>query len=159
MEYFIDTNGNMWATDGVPAQNYLDAYPDGTIHLPTRPSMDHVWDVDNEAWVYVSPPDPVIEWRETAILTKQELCLALREESVLNDADTKIAVNGGWPAPFLPALALMNDPVKAEIIWSGATVINRNDPLILVLQSYSLNDPAVIDLTDALVDSMFGLAP
>lgn len=156
MEYFIDIYGNMWATDGFPAQVYLDAYPDGTIHLPARPSVDHIWDVVAEAWVYVSPPDPITQWRETASLTKQEFCLALRDASVLNDADTKVAVNGGWPSPFLPALAGLNDPVKAEIIWAGATIINRNEALILVMQSYSLTDPDVTDLTDALVDSMFG---
>lgn len=51
MIYFATPNGDVFVTDGVPAEKYVENYPEGTKEIPAPPSLDHDW--DGTDWVYV----------------------------------------------------------------------------------------------------------
>ena len=51
MTHFVTPNGDVFVTDGVPAQKYVEKYPEGTKEIPAPPSPDHDW--DGTDWVYV----------------------------------------------------------------------------------------------------------
>ncbi len=56
---FYHTERGYWQTLATPTQEEIDAYPDGTIEVPLKPSADHIW--QNGSWVYIAPPMPTPE--------------------------------------------------------------------------------------------------
>lgn len=111
---------------------------------------------------YVAPPTPtisVVDWREDAFLTKQMFCLGLVDLGILTMPETDQLVSGIWPALFIPAINSTPDPIRTHAIWNTATIVNRNDGLVLMLQAYSISAGTFPPLTDALVDELFGWTP
>ena len=53
---FYHPSRGYWQTTGYPAQEYLDAYPEGTIEVELPPGPDH--EFDGQQWVYVAPTIP-----------------------------------------------------------------------------------------------------
>jgi len=43
-----------WQTIGMPDEDMLAGYPEGTVETPLRPGPDHVW--TDGVWVYTPPP-------------------------------------------------------------------------------------------------------
>ena len=61
--FFHPVNG-YWEADPAPPADILAAYPMGTVEVPRRPGLNHLW--QDGAWV-PGPPQPVYPDLETAL--------------------------------------------------------------------------------------------
>lgn len=71
-------------------------------------------------------------------VTRREFCLRLANLKVLNEDDALAAAKGEWPAAldsFLPLLDA-GQALDAQIEWAAATIVERNNPLVLTLGSW-----------------------
>lgn len=126
------------------------------VQVPFTASEEAERDVEEAASIAGRLP----ALREESEITKQKLCLALYSTGILSSDDATLAINGGWPAAFLPALDGLTETEKGEALltWAGAHDIPRMHPLILLMQSFSASSPEVPDLTDAVMDGIFGIS-
>jgi len=80
-------------------------------------------------------------------VTRREFCLRLANLKVLNEDDALAAAKGEWPAAldsFLPLLDA-GQALDAQIEWAAATIVERNNPLVLTLGSWlSLRDETLL---------------
>lgn len=123
--------------------------PAGYEEVPERPSVYH--NLVSGSWVLDTTAE-VISKRATAKLFRTDFVLAAHAAGLLSDADAELAARGEVPAVLTAAIAGNTDleKVQFKIIWGGLLEVNRNHPLIGIVQTY-------MSLTDAQVDALFGI--
>lgn len=129
-----------WQTISDPDAATLAGYPEGTVEVPLKPSVDCEW--NGEAWVYVTPSNPTPEELRATLppITRRQLRLTLvrygeREglPSILNNVATLIET--------MPD-GLVRE--EARIEWADATHYERLHPtLILIGQGLGLTPEQV----------------
>lgn len=100
-----------WQTIGEPPQAVLDAYPEGTVEVPLKPSADHDW--NGTEWVH--SPQPVSVPDEATVLQLYD------EMDQAYGIDLEAAVGGRGPKPLTR--------------FRLANTIRRADPIVAQLQT------------------------
>lgn len=118
---------------------------------PHHPDWNELSKLDDILPFAVDANMALIEWRQSASLSRAEFCIALKRAGVLSAQEAKQAAKGDWPATFADALAGFPDADEAEIIWAAITTVDRMHPMLLALQAFA-------SLPDEFVDGLFGWA-
>jgi len=120
-------------------------------------AQDAIADMGLVPWVDSDAPVPVVvdydllEWRETAVLTRREFCLGLVAAGVLPLADAVSVGKGDWPLSMDAFLSFLDEQqgLQAQIEWATASIIERNNTFVLSLASW-------LSMPTADVDTLFG---
>lgn len=136
-------------------EKHVQAHPDAFVITTPTTAGEWTFDEDNNLTI-VSPPDPVIEWRKTASVSRADFFLNLMRSGVLTPAETKASSRGTLPPNYKKVLDDMGETAsdEADIILLHTGNFNRLHPLIAVMQA------ANSLLTDEFLDvEIFGWKP
>lgn len=94
-------------------------------------------------------PDPqlvLVEWRETASLSKNDFITACFDAGILSETAAEEAISG-WPASWN---AFFNgrsarERIAAKSLWANVRQIKRNAPLMLALQAHGRISASQLD--------------
>lgn len=120
--------------------------------------MQVIWDrlqaMEVAPYAPPSAADTLAAWRARARVTRRAFCMALFAAGILTKPQAIEAAKGDWPAAMAGALDGMTEAeaADAEIAWASVTEVQRDDPLIGLMQQF-------LSLTDAQVDALFGDPP
>lgn len=130
---------------------------DGDIKLrPPRPQSWLMFDPETEAWV---DPRTEADWtaennasRDKASLSRIDFILHCKQAGILTEEECLIASKGDFPPAFEAIIATMpaEQQFEASVRWAGATVIERNMPLIIDMAT-------AIGVDEWLLDEVFGI--
>jgi hypothetical protein len=142
--YSIET-----ATGEYSTWHDTDELPEGYEAVPERPSP--YYNLVNGSWVFDTSAE-INSKRATAKLSRTNFVLAAHAAGLLSDSDAELAARGEVPYVLTAAIANNTDleKVQAKIIWGGLVEVNRNHPLIGIVQAH-------MGLTDTQVDALFGI--
>ena len=147
---FYHSGRGYWQTTNEPSPSIIDAYPEGTVEVPLKPSSDHDW--QNGEWVYVEPViDPREKWRTSAMLTKTEFVMACVGAGILTQAEAVTVGRGDWPSAMSGFLSYLTQEqaISVQIEWAAQAEISRMNVFVLSLGSW-------LEMTDAQLDALFG---
>ena len=168
---FLDPDTNLMTTasvepEGVDAIAVVDEIfdinsvyiSDGQLlPVPPAPSVFHWFDPSAGLWVDDrSPADALAAARAAANMSRSDFVLAIKNSGLvdMSIAEAGQAARGEIPAPFEAIIATLPAGMQLEAVvrWSGATMIERSNPILAVLAE-------ALSITDAQLDALFGIAP
>ena len=107
-------------------------------------------------------PDPAKKLaaaREAASMKRGPFIIAMRDLGVLTTAQAKKAAEG-WPSAFDPFVAGLTDDeqIMAKTIWRDGRDVRRMNPILLQIQAFVNAEPSLPDVSDAQLDTVFGVS-
>lgn len=127
-------------------------------YYPPRPGPEHYWSFDIAQDLWIDTRDPEVELlnqRSTASMTRPDFVLAIMASKLIpmSNAEAGQAARGEIPAPFEAIIATLppGQQLEAVVRWSGATVIERINPILSALA-------LALGLTDEQLDALFGIS-
>lgn len=149
---FYHAQRGYWQTLGAVPPSILSSYPEGTVEVPLRPSVDHVW--TGSEWEYVVPdPASILSaTRTSSAITRAAFCNALADHGIITDAEAISAARGDWPVSMAGFLDFLDagQSRDVQIEWAACATVLRMHPFVLTLGSW-------LDLTANQLDELFGI--
>lgn len=168
---FLDPDTNLMTTaslepEGIDAIEVDDEFFDinsvyisegRLLPVPPAPSAFHWFDPWAGIWVDDrSPADALAAARAGASMSRSDFVLAIKNSSLvdMSIAEAGQAARGEIPAPIETIIASLPAGMQLEAVvrWSGATMIERSNPILAVLAE-------ALSITDAQLDALFDIAP
>lgn len=133
-------------------------YWDGSefVEYPPKPSQWHQW--DGQSWIDNRTPadlDAELEARRAAAsLSRCDAVLAAVNAGIILPEEAGEAARGQVPPSLTSALSSLPPEMQleAEVRWSGSTVIERTNPILIAMAQAK-------GITDAQLDELFGVEP
>lgn len=85
-------------------------------------------------------------------MSRTEFVLVCHAFGILTEAEAELAIDGGFPPAFLAIIDMLpeSERFEATIRWKGATIIDRENPLIV-------NMAAAIHIDEWALDEVFSI--
>jgi len=98
-------------------------------------------------------PPTLGQIRAYTAIDRAAFCNGLADAGVITDAEAIAAARGEWPASFAGFLDYLNATQSrdAQITWASCVTVERMHEFVLLLAWWN-------DMTDAQVDTLFGIA-
>ena len=146
---FFHPSRGYWQTIGEPSEAILATYPEGTVEVSLKPSVDHEW--NGSEWVH-TPPDPAIAaaTNRAAIppLSFAQLLIGLVAMEWITEAEGLAWLKSeALPAEIETLIAGL--PQEQQFATTARamrmTVVERTDPLVDALAAVRGFSPEEID--------------
>lgn len=153
-----ETVSMFWTFNEDADPNQLAVNNEGELVLltETRQYPWQEWDFSTNSWIDTRTEEEktrvLNRARNYASMTRTDFIIACANAQILSIEDAKIAVRGDIPTALQPLIDSLpvDKQVEAEIRWTGANLIERNDPLILMFAQQ-------LQITDEQLDMIFGI--
>jgi hypothetical protein len=106
----------------------------------------------------VTEYERLVSRRETAIIDRGPLCVAMHDQNLLSGASAQAAAFGNWPEEFDPFLSGLSDveQLRLKIAWADAVTVRYQNPFLQgAVLAYCGGDA---EAASALLDALFGLS-
>lgn len=134
---------------------YVDVVEKVVVDMPPQPSDWAVFDYDTKTWNDEGSREAELKsLREVAEMSRTDFLLVAINAGLILPTDAGPAARGEIPPSLAPVFTSLPTDVQIEAVvrWGAATVIERMNPVLLILAE-------AMQISDEQLDALFNIQP